>query len=251
MEFLLQFEHFLNEEGLKYLERCKTYTIECLNKDLLIKVLGNIEINEIKNVPLVCKFWNTLFGTPEFWQPFVERKLKEFPLCVQNANVYFKHSGCLKYAFRWILSGKTKIDKDGDIRLGGGVIICLEKDQIKTIEYSSPTGSEVFRLRGLNPNLKYYHVNDQREVTKILYKTKDGIQFEGKSNDDKLKHDHEIYPHGQGTWTFPDGSTFFGDNVAFEGVPHGKGLWNGKEEVEFEFGKKVKEGHKRRKIEWE
>lgn len=30
-------------------------------------------------------------------------------------------------------------------------------------------------------------------------------------------------PHGAGKWTFADGTTLTGDNVAFAGKPHGKG----------------------------
>ena len=74
----------------------------------------------------------------------------------------------------------------------------------------------------------------------------EGITFHGETDNDN----EEILPHGQGTWTFPDGSTFYGDNVAFEGVPHGKGYWNYKEETEFRFGERIIPGDARKKIKW-
>ena len=44
-----------------------------------------------------------------------------------------------------------------------------------------------------------------------------GVRFEGNLFNDTNQ------PHGAGKWTFADGSTLTGDNVAFNGVPHGKG----------------------------
>lgn len=260
MEFLLQFEHFLNEEGLKYLERCKTYTIECLNKDLLIKVLGNIEIKDIRNIPLVCKFWNTLFGTPEFWQPFVERKLKAFPLCVQNANLFFKTTTSLMQAFRWVFAkDQIRWGKDNTVILFPSPTklifkLCRNQHCVNNIEYIDRYNIYKKVILKQKSCVKWYEfeLKPAFKILVMLYITENGVKFLGKSNDnEKIKSYNEFLPHGQGTWTFPDGSTFSGDDVACHGVPHGKGLWNGKEEVEFEFGKKVKEGHKRRKIEWE
>jgi len=45
-----------------------------------------------------------------------------------------------------------------------------------------------------------------------------GVRFEGSLFNDTNE------PHGAGKWTFADGSTLTGDNVAFNGVPHGKGV---------------------------
>lgn len=86
------------------------------------------------------------------------------------------------------------------------------------------------------------------EILHITYETKDGIRFVGSTDD----NDVNMLPHGSGTWTFPDGSTFSGDSVAFEGVPHGIGTWNNNCKVEFIFGKRIKEGiePKPRKIKW-
>jgi hypothetical protein len=256
MEFFVinrppNFEDMLNGEGRQYLQRCKDYSIQCLVKHLLLMVLGGIDIKDIKNIPLVCKFWNALFGTPEFWQPFVQRKLKDFPLCIQNASVYFNATTYLKYAFKWVFC--NVISTKGDRISIGKLVMHVKNGQLLDIEL--PIDKQIRkRTLFLQSHVRSYtyKIRNPMEVTHLNYKTKESIEFNGKSNyKPEITKISQILPHGQGTWTFPDGSTFSGDDVACHGVPHGTGLWNGKEEVEFEFGKRVKKGHKRRKIEWE
>jgi hypothetical protein len=263
MEFFIinrpeNFREMLNEIGKAFLERCETYNMESLGKDLLLKVLGNIDYKDIKEVLHVCKYWNALFGTPEFWQPFVERKLKEFPLCVQSASMYFKTATSLKQGFDWIFVKGYQIRWDKKLKdtlllsAKSSIRLCAERDCVHRIQYfiMDNISKKIITKKSC---LKWYEFQAKPfEVLSMLYVTEDGIQFFGKSNDNNdIKSYDDFLPHGQGTWTFTDGSTFSGDNVAFEGVPHGKGMWNGKEKVEFEFGRRVKEGHKRRKIEWE
>jgi hypothetical protein len=61
----------------------------------------------------------------------------------------------------------------------------------------------------------------------------------------------EVYvnltPHGKGTWRFADGTTLTGDNVAFDGLPHGTGInQDGKEETWFA-GEKREKKRRRKK----
>lgn len=51
-------------------------------------------------------------------------------------------------------------------------------------------------------------------------------------------------PHGKGKWTFPDGTTLTGDDVAYDGLPHGKGQ---DDELEWFAGHRV--DTKKRKME--
>jgi hypothetical protein len=52
-----------------------------------------------------------------------------------------------------------------------------------------------------------------------------GAQFQGNLVSWTTDEDWEkmMVPHGAGYWTFADGTYFIGDNVAFAGLPHGKG----------------------------
>lgn len=225
-----------------------------LGKDLLLKILGFIDISDIKTVPLVCAYWNNLFKSAPFWQPFVERKLKGFPVCTHNAAMFHKYSSSLKLGFGWIFQEKgpnwLNINEilldDNDnytkIRLRDG-------KQVSNICYIIDRKKKLYeKFVLLHPSLKYLNfINNPLEILEIRSE-QDGIKFVGSNEDKQAKKYFEIVPHGAGTWTFPDGSTFSGDKVACEGFPHGKGLWNGKEEVEFEFGHRVTPTYKRRKI---
>ncbi len=256
------FETFLNDEGKQFIQRCKYYNIHCVGKNILIHTFSFININDIKHIPLVCKNWNKIFKTSEFWQPFVERKLQEYPLCCQNANFFFKYSPSFRRSFDWIFDKNENIkwqknNTSGIIFLYLGNSTTIELDNtfsyVLNIVYNNPTTTNISEKYTFTDCLKYYSfTNNPFEVHKIKFtRSDDGISFEGKSNDnEQIEKYDKLLPHGSGTWTFPDGSTFSGDNVAFEGVPHGKGIWNGKEQVEFEFGVRIKEGYKRRKIEW-
>jgi len=64
--------------------------------------------------------------------------------------------------------------------------------------------------------------NGHRISRTVDYKTNEGHHFRGGFR--------AGLPHGAGKWTFADGTTLTGENVAFQGVPHGKGGQEGEEE---------------------
>ncbi|GAG91936.1 unnamed protein product [marine sediment metagenome] len=58
-----------------------------------------------------------------------------------------------------------------------------------------------------------------KQFIKIRYITENGDRFEGHGTNCT-----KSVPHGEGKWTFLNGDTFSGDNVAFDGIPHGTGM---------------------------
>lgn len=231
--------------------------MQWVDDNILFLIFGHVNISDIKHLFLVCKRWNNLGKHAPFWQPFVERKLKGFPVCTHNAAMFHKYSSSLKLGFGWVFCKKGpewfETAKESNaiiLNENDWTEMCLrDGKQVSNICYCLETFNLYERFVLLHRTLKYLKTIERPsfQILEIRYE-QDGIKFVGSTNDKQAQNYGRLLPHGGGTWTFPDGSTFSGDKVACDGFPHGKGLWNGKEEVEFEFGHRVTPTYKRRKI---
>ena len=240
---------------------------QCLTKDLLYKIFHFVDLKDIKAIARVCKLWNELFKTSRFWEPFVRRKLADENM--KDPVVFMQFSGRnLCYSFQWIFQ-KEKVDFTPDIehKTWEGInrhrfyldknkkvilyyfIVCYGVYWCKFARQKGVTCMKIVKLT--DPNV--FHISSYQ------YDCDDGVTFisTDKMNAGPLlckdiltyNYDEILLPNGAGKWTFPDGSTFEGS--ALDGMPHGKGKWNGTdEEVEFYHGERVKNGQKKRKIKW-
>jgi hypothetical protein len=255
-------EEYLNERGRDFVETHRTYSIRSIGKDLLCKILGFVDLKDIRIVAVTCKYLNHLFNnSAQFWQPFVERRLRGFPVVTQNASMFKDHSSSLKQAFQWLSCKMPPLKLDCNryvIDVGAGVQVTLYPDGSRVANLTYPkNGDHRISERYVfdHPSLKYYLMENKAEKILEIRSEQDGFKFVGKSNYvPEMKNYRGIVPHGAGRWTFPDGSTFSGPNVACEGFPHGFGTWKHGEaeekKVEFEFGHRVTPTYKRRKIKW-
>lgn len=109
-------------------------------------------------------------------------------------------------------------------------MFCLEFALAQPIKCSLHTGQPILhfgkaaRSRALLyvvNSVVYYgcYTNLNHDKMEMSIST-ERYQFIGKG----VLRDGIAIPHGAGQWTFKDGSTLTGDNVAFDGLPHGKGL---------------------------
>jgi len=121
------------------------------------------------------------------------------------------------------LSGYSHFSSYGGWNLHGWVTTKYEK--LRHDEYVS---GETLMLydRGF-PDRSCSHV-------KLKCRKTDGTQWEGWGIMDDL-----IVPDGKGKWTFFDGTTFEGENVAVRGVPHGSGVNQDGESVVYFEGKRL------------
>lgn len=258
-------ETILSEEGKGIYKNYLDHFINvCFDKHkyLLFMIFGHIPFKDIKNIPLVCRYWYNLFKEPEFWNPFLKRKLtqKDTPEIAYDASVYLKHPKVtLKHAFGWMFESKGNphweandfelsditfasfsFEKDGKTP---AIFVITDDDGIRNcLVLLKNTIIKSYRYRKFPIN--FFDGNFEMVC---------GTRFFGEiSNNEFIEH---MKPHGKGIWTFPNGSTFSGDKVACEGVPHGKGIFKRNEndegtEVEFDFGHRVTKSYKRRKIKY-
>lgn len=219
-------------------------------KDILLFIfaLPEIEIKQTKRLMLVCKKWYEVTRDLRFWSSLIRKKIppnlsgfKE----LYNAENYpdnqlrlsfnwIFHKSCPQYSYSTskakqkmfyaqevVVCGKFEFFYDGPILMA---LTKLDTNGWNDIIYIKDGIGAVKSIFD-----SYY--------TRIKYENDDGIKWEGKSKYYKHNQYYELVPHGDGKWTFPDGSTFEGENVAVDGLPHGKG----KHDVEYYFGYLVTE----------
>ena len=231
-----------------------------MDDNILVLIFGHVDFSDIPQLFLVCKRWNALGKCAKFWQPFVAKRLAPFPVKGITAGMLFSlFEENVNEAFGWIFDskelGKTRRQRyyfdlykhAGFYTDLHGNVTQFERHENIKIKYSVQTVTTIQRLFGSgNGVFKLQIAKDSARrlimIKWIEYKTPDGVYFKGSAVFNEQNGNHgdfeNIIPHGAGCWTFPDGSTFSGDNVAYGGLPHGFGIWNHdkNQRVEFDYG---------------
>lgn len=238
------------------------WALYSFSTDLLTCILGHVDLRDIKHVFLTCKRWSTLGGCAQFWQPFVAKKLAPFPIKGITAGMLLKLLETPRKAFEWVF-GKDVAMRPAYFILSHFLKFVCDSERKSVVELFvyNEDNLEVINFNLVkDTGVITYHFTEGRteKLNWIVYRTDQNIVYKGEATEIPRRDGisftlkcTKTKPEGSGTWTFPDGSTFSGENVALGGLPHGKGLWNNTEEVEFDFGHKIIHGsQKRRKIKW-
>lgn len=231
--------------------------------DILAKMLSFITLWDVRNVMLVCKAWHACSQRADFWSRHVDAYLRKMPTLLKHLSSKEMDAFCLLFhPFIWKqASMKQKLwwlFSSGRWRLFVGEItkteihIRISPDQQpfelgSIIDRSSMTFKEYWYCEfkkdaegkwtrhgiedltyGSGSNRIWFEKflsvhrfsvfnNGTMTSSTIECSTVEGHHFEGECFLTEYK------PHGKGKWTFADGTTLTGDNVAFDGKPHGVG----------------------------
>lgn len=222
-------------------------------KDILLFIfaLPEIEIKQTKHLMLVCTKWYEVTRDLRFWSSLIKKRIlpnlsgfKE----LYNVNNYPDNE--LRLSFNWIFRKgspqygydisrpKQKFFYAQEMVVCGKFEFFYDGPILMALTRKNPDGwSDIIYIKDGISAVKSICDSPYSYSKEIKYENDDGVKWEGKSK--YYKHDqyYELVPHGEGKWTFPDGSTFEGGNVALDGLPHGKG----KHGVEYYFGYLVTE----------
>lgn len=230
-----------------------------LSVDVLSYLLAFTQTNETRTIMLVCKKWLDASRKSIFWRGRIVRKLREhagtdFMKLYKDFNPFIFHEVDLFHKLGWIF--KTfKSDKSKNVlflwlHLTGSMLFTFNKNSVHkhviTLNLSDNSYSGIHKYNRTNGliELRVYKKDITSEVVieSIVCRYTNGTLYVGQA----LGNNQKINPHGGGKWTFLSGKTFEGENVAFDGLPHGKGLdENGQRVVYFagvEINKKLKLG---------
>jgi hypothetical protein len=227
------------------------------NKDLLLLIFDRpeIEIKQTKELIRVCKKWYETTRDDRFWSSLIIKKiprnlstLKE----LYSVDNYAYPDPELSSSFHWIFSknyplyGHNIPNTLKKFFYAQEIIICghfkFYYDGLDLLALTRERGvgwQDIIYMKDGISNIKSVNNNYTKE---IKYENEEGITWVGQAKYYNHEQYYEMVPHGQGKWTFPDGSILKGDNVALDGIPHGKGN-NG---VEYFFGHLVTEEFNRK-----
>lgn len=255
-------DHILSlfQEDVK---RLKNNALSNFPVSLLAHMLSFVTLKDVKAVSMVCKLWHRAFMLPTFWKRHIECKLelhKEENKWLRDFdNFRFSHKESLRQQTEWLFMWgprsfrKSRLHKDFFERfskIGKALFWTYDCYAYGSVEYHVPEG---YWRTGIISTIEYFHGRGKYRIIRAeipfteemrCYSARsvpcqcelyDGSTFEGKGINAK-----QIVPHGAGKWTFPNGDVFKGDNVAFDGEPHGTGTDQNGNKVEYFAGKKIK-----------
>jgi len=242
--------------------------ISTWSTSLLSYMLSFIELKDVRRVMLVCRQWYNASRGRDFWKRHIQRRMNALcpqelkrPLVFDNfifAGVYEKS---LREQVEWLFKTEKR-----------EAHVFKVSDAYYFQRYSNPNyiSEWQFALDGSFDCASYYQGNFitkywNEDGTVIVIDDKNRClitQYNNGKPCDKTQvickqwltlagniWDGEgwtvstnIFIHGKGTWTFPDGSTLTGDNVAFDGLPHGTGVDENGKTVTYFAGSRVDAG---------
>lgn len=271
---LVILQSFIAEHGLEqvlalqwhaHVERMRQNHIAHFPLCLLAKLLSFTENRDIFNVIQVCHKWYAAFKLPTFWEPRIERlamKLRPRKLIMsffQQMDNFGIVSESLDSQCRWIVHRNYNLSFSVNSFMfsrpifGNQSLTYLFVDNT-IVQYSIkprpeyPKNKEymeehLFRNQPYGifyACIPWQHGSVITSISLLIeYRAQDESLWNGYSTIVKEYDWDKIKPHGKGKWTFSDGSTFQGDAVAFDGVPHGTGVDQDGHQVEYFAGTHV------------
>jgi hypothetical protein len=246
-------------------------TISILPTNIIASILNYTDLKDTLNVIMVCQKWHQASRLKHFWR---ERILEgfgeyattdqEYELLKTHFDVFLVKEQPFREKLEWLFM-KDPVD----IYRGDAVksdydflfhVTPRSEPYVLSISINTMTKSYVHRYflstrdssgkwvaAGLDVN---YYNNDTKELKLskkiqpggeyyIEWVSKQGHLFKGSA----MIFNKHIIPHGAGKWTFLDGTTLTGNNVAFDGIPHGVGA---ADEDEYFAGEKVNRNKKQK-----
>ncbi len=200
--------------------------------DLLAKVLGYTTLPDTLPVMRTCKRWYVSTQSRTFWRKRISDKIwKDYrsikcielfdPFCIVKETLREQ----LEWLFRrgWIFS---VTDRNNDYcivrKIDDDHQVSMDKLDMKypRISKMSPLIDEYWFPQN-NEGVKWSNrirliVNGIFVTRNTIWIASDGAKFEGGATLDAEKY---IVPHGDGKWTFPDGTILEGVGVAWMGEP--------------------------------
>jgi hypothetical protein len=218
--------------------------------NLLLLIFDHLDIKHMRSLMSVCKRWNEVTQDNRFWSLLIKKKIPK-DLCryseLFDVNSYKSNSN--RNSFCWIfqknvdftfLNGKEWLHSTKSLLIGAFIFHYNEKNELEALLkytfYLCDWFDVIYMKTGISGVKSMYIVRDR--PSKIKYKDESGLCWEGECRHNDGNY-HDIVPHGEGLWIFPDNSEFRGGFVAFEGFPHGKGRDSFGNHIEYYFGHKV------------
>lgn len=267
--------------------------ISALPLDILTRILSFVELSDVRNVMLVCHRWYEASRCKEFWKQHVMQRIEKvipqehFIIYVKNSpwDPFFFSDETLREQVEWLfIRGSLGLHGhvgDDPVR---GKTVCLSRYSNQDMRVWWKFDIRRFSaFRALFVHSPGRHRYCQNGKTKVLSYEWGGpelllnVDFVRGTPDSRLMNgpievlcdkrpscgefsgqaarDKSYTPHGYGTWKFHNGDTFTSDTMAaFDGKPHGIGVNQHGQPVEYMCGAKVVQQSgdgKRRKLEIE
>lgn len=265
-------EQVLAPQWHSHIERMRQNHIAHFPLCLLAKLLSFTENGDIFNVIQVCHKWYAAFKLPTFWEPRIEKLLlstksvlsetvnvKDITLLLTCMDNFGLENESHQSRCAWITNRNVRIQL-----ISNGCIFERPYERAQTVQYVVQYGrisqysirpcafygkekmsGEEHLFENYSYGVQYVCLLWKKSIMVkhrrlcIQYRTEEEHLWNGLSTILTDKYWESLKPHGKGKWTFSDGSTFQGDAVAFDGIPHGIGVDQDGHEVEYFAGTRV------------
>ena len=226
---------------------------------LLAHVLSFVALGDVFCVIQVCKKWYDASRLPTFWNGLIARRLAKYSISQvlhEYDNFIFSHYETLRMQVGWLFKPRThfKVFREN----GKFTQFVRYSDDTHGVRWTYPAKYVFFECkekfvshgklvvihkRPADGRYTYlrdvlYATNGNYDYSKpfceLYFVEVDGTKWSGHGTNSTV-----ICAHGKGKWTFPNGDTFEGDEVAFAGEPHGKGRDQNGDTIEYFAGKRI------------
>ena len=244
-------------------------TISILPTNIIASILNYTDLKDTLNVIMVCKKWYQASRLNHFWRERIlegfgkyAKTDQEYELLKTHFDVFLVKEQPFREKLEWLfMKNPTKIDYNdevsGDYDYSFHItpenklyelaiyINSILKNKKQRYFLSKRNNKGNWDLDGLD--VYYYYDKTELKYSKkiqrggewyIEWDSKQGHSFKGGALNYNI-----LKPHGAGKWTFLDGTTLTGNNVAFDGIPHGVGA---ADEDEYFAGEKVNRNKKQK-----
>ena len=245
-------------------------TISILPTNIIASILNYTNLKDTRNVIMVCQKWYQASRLKHFWRERIlegfgkyAKTDQEYELLKTHFDVFLVKEQPFREKLEWLFLRNSVDIYRGDAVKGDYDFLFhvtpRNEPYVLSISINTMTKSYKHRYFLSTRNSKGHWVADGLDVIYyndamelkfmkqiqldaeryIEWISKQGHLFKGSGvNFNKI-----LKPHGAGKWTFLDGSTLTGDNVAFDGVPHGVGA---ADEDKYFAGEKVNRNKKQK-----
>lgn len=204
----------------------------------LALIFSHVPLSSVLSCMLINKKCYRASRLPQFWNLHVKRRINNDKYPFDTFSSPVKES--LRDQCEWLFikgwlrvsSGKTVrkleiINIDRKTNNNNVFRMVFEKHSFKSYalthyemdgnKFSTKYGYKITKYLNHDHHPYITIEYDKGDLMKVCMKCEDGSLWEGQGCEDKS--DHSIVPHGMGVWTFTDGTTLKGPDVAKDGKP--------------------------------
>ena len=246
-------------------------TISILPVDIIANILNYTNLKDTLNTMMVCKKWYKASRLERFWRERILKGFKKHTKSVQEYEVLKTHFDVFlikeqpfKTKLEWLFfSDSAQVGRGDNVFKNYNLYLRISLWDVESYEliitFNTITKEKMTKYNVICKNntgkwvksgldvcyidnslpLKYIKRIHPSKQCDIEWVSTDGHIFKG----DGLCFNDTVQPHGGGKWTFLDGTTLTGSNVAFAGHPHGVGA---ADEDKYFAGKKVNRNKKQK-----